>query len=79
MNRILLLGAFFCFFFGLKTEAQQRYLDPIFDDVTVETNVLYGVNATVITSSPGPMSKAISEIKRASVPEDTPMACFVPI
>lgn len=61
MNRILLLGAFFCFFFGLKTEAQQRYLDPIFDDVTVETNVLYGVNATVITYNVPAIGEAIPQ------------------
>ena len=51
MKRILLLGAFICSFFVSQTEAQQRYLDPIFDDVTVTTNVLYGVNATVLALS----------------------------
>lgn len=28
--------------------AQTRYLDPVFSDVTVQTNVVYGVNATVL-------------------------------
>jgi hypothetical protein len=29
-------------------QAQERYLDPVFTDVSVTTNVIYGVNATVL-------------------------------
>ena len=36
---------------------------------------VYGV---VITSSPGPMSSAIRQISRASLPEETVMACGQP-
>lgn len=32
----------------LDAGAQQRYLDPVFDDVTVTPDVVYGVNATVL-------------------------------
>ncbi len=40
--------------------------------------VAKNVNGTVMTSSPGPMSSAISAMSRASVPLATPMQCFAP-
>ena len=61
MKRILLVGAFICSFFVSQTEAQQRYLDPIFDDVTVTSNVLYGVNATVITYNVPAIGEAVPQ------------------
>lgn len=43
---------FFLLFACMSTlSAQQRYIDPIFTDVSVEANVVYGVNATVILVS----------------------------
>ena len=36
------------------------------------------VNAGTITSSPGPIPYATSEVWSAAVPEFTAMACFVP-
>ena len=36
------------------------------------------IGACVITSSPGPMSSAISATSSASVPDETPMACGTP-
>ena len=38
--------------------------------------VAKNVKGTVMTSSPGPMSSAISAISRASVPLATPMQCL---
>lgn len=49
MNRVLLLATFICCLLSSTANAQQRYLDPIFDDVSVETNVVYGFNSTVLT------------------------------
>ncbi len=40
--------------------------------------VAKNVNGTVTTSSPGPMSSAISAISRASVPLATAMQCRAP-
>lgn len=50
MKRLLLL--FVVLSTGLSIQAQQRYLDPIFTDVNVTTNVVYGVNANVLTLQP---------------------------
>ncbi len=38
----------FLFFFTISLTAQDRYLDEVFTDVDVTTDVLYGVNATVL-------------------------------
>jgi len=35
-------------------------------------------NGDVMTSSPGPIPRAISDTSNASVPEETPIACAVP-
>ena len=43
---------------------------------TTDPAVAKKVNAGNKTSSPGPMPKAISGKSKASVPEDTPRACF---
>ena len=61
MNRVLLLATFICCILGTTVNAQQRYLDPIFDDVTVTTNVMYGVNATVITYNVPAIGEAIAQ------------------
>ena len=61
MNRVLLLATFICCILGTTVNAQQRYLDPIFDDVTVTTNVMYGVNATVITYNVPAIGEAIPQ------------------
>ncbi len=46
MKKIFILTALaIC---SMSTYAQTRYLDEIFDDVTVSENVIYGVNATVL-------------------------------
>ncbi len=37
----------------LQTQAQTRYLDEVFDDVTVTSDVVYGQNITVITALQG--------------------------
>jgi len=44
-NALLLFLALCCSF---TATAQQRYLDPIFDNVTVTSDIVYGVNATVL-------------------------------
>ena len=52
--------------------AEDRARAQTGDDAAVAKNE-YG---EVITSSPGPMSKAISAARSASVPEDMPIANF---
>ena len=37
----------------LQVNAQTRYLDEVFDEVTVTTDVVYGQNITVITALQG--------------------------
>lgn len=49
MKKIYLFFLLFACMSALS--AQQRYIDPIFTDVNVEANVVYGVNATVIAVS----------------------------
>ncbi|MBK8557799.1 MAG: T9SS type A sorting domain-containing protein [Lewinellaceae bacterium] len=39
---------FFLLTLAITAEGQRRYFDPVFTDVTVTTDVTYGVNATVI-------------------------------
>ena len=46
----LLLAAFFI---CLTAGAQTRYLDEVFSDVTVTSNIQYGTNVTVITLAAG--------------------------
>lgn len=46
MKRTLL--ALFALITTFAATAQERYLDPVFTDVTVTSNVIYGVNATVL-------------------------------
>jgi hypothetical protein len=45
INLIVALGLIFL---GEQSHAQTRYLDPLFNSVQVEQDVLYGVNATVL-------------------------------
>ena len=44
----------------------------------IALTVAMNVSGLVITSSPGPISRAIKAISTASVPEDTPMAFGTP-
>ena len=39
---------------AVQAQAQTRYLDEVFDDVNVTSNVVYGENITVITALPAP-------------------------
>lgn len=39
----------------IQASAQERYLDPIFTDVTVERNVTYATNISVLTGAPAPL------------------------
>lgn len=48
-----LFGALLTFFAVLQTEAQTRYLDEVFDEVTVTSDVIYGQNITVIPALQG--------------------------
>lgn len=45
------LSLFLLSFFSLSLSAQNRYLEPFFDQITVTKNIQYGVNATVIAAS----------------------------
>lgn len=47
MRRIITLSMLFLFVGSLQTNAQ-RYLEEVFDEVTVTEDVLYGVNASVL-------------------------------
>ena len=49
MKKIYLFFLLFACMSALS--AQQRYIDPIFTDVSVTSNVVYGVNANVIAVS----------------------------
>ncbi len=49
MRKILLLSVLTILTVQLGYSQDQRYLDEIFDDVDVTSNVIYGVNATVLT------------------------------
>ena len=60
MNRVLLLASLICCVLGSTVHAQQRYLDPIFDDVTITPNVVYGVNATVLTYNDPNIGQALA-------------------
>ena len=46
---------------------------------TTTSAVAAKVKGDVITSSPGPMFRAISEISNASVPLETVTQCFAPV
>lgn len=48
MKRIYTLFTFIFLFCAVSLTAQERYIDEIFDDVNVTSDVIYGVNATVI-------------------------------
>ena len=60
MNRVLLLASLICCVLGSTVHAQQRYLDPIFDEVTMTPNVVYGVNATVLTYNDPNIGQALA-------------------
>ena len=45
---------------------------------TMEPIVAKKVKGDVTTASPGPISRAMSAARMASVPEDRPMACGTP-
>ena len=47
MNRIFTLLVFMCLF-AFSASAQERYLDEVFEDVTVTDTIGYGQNTTVI-------------------------------
>ena len=48
-------------FFGQKSYAQDRYIDNIFTDVSVETDVVYGSNVTVFPTLLG-LSPAVQDL-----------------
>ena len=52
MRKILFSTLFACLAV-LQTQAQTRYLDEVFDDVTVTSDVVYGENITVIPALQG--------------------------
>ena len=53
MKKILQCGLMFCFcLIAFHSSAQQRYLDEVFTDVIVESDVKYAENYTVITGTP---------------------------
>lgn len=52
---IILLISSFC------ANAQKRYFDPVFDEVTVKTNVVYGVNATILTLQDTNIKQAVPQ------------------
>lgn len=58
----LLLGALLACMFVLQADAQTRYLDEVFDEVTVTTDVVYGQNITVIPALQG-MPPAMEDLK----------------
>ena len=45
----------------------------------IELAVAINVKGGIITSSPGPISKAAIDICNAAVPVLTPIACFTPM
>ncbi|MGA0434719.1 MAG: hypothetical protein ACO3MV_03550, partial [Flavobacteriales bacterium] len=58
----LLFGALFACLLVLQVDAQTRYLDEVFDEVTVTTDVVYGANITVIPALQG-MPPAMEDLK----------------
>ena len=48
MKRFYTLFTFIFLFCAVSMTAQERYLDEVFDNVTVTSDVTYGVNATVL-------------------------------
>jgi len=52
MKKILLLLTFLTCAYGLNAQVDDvRYLDEIFDDVSIEQNIQYGLNITVLTTA----------------------------
>lgn len=49
MKKIFTIALLACLAFSVQKASAQRYLTPQFTDVTVQTNVLYGFNYTVLT------------------------------
>ena len=49
-------------FVGFSLQAQERYLDEVFDDVTVTEDVEYASNITVITALQGLPPMAMSQL-----------------
>jgi hypothetical protein len=62
-----------CLVAGLlvASNAQERYLGEVFDDVTVTTDVLYGVNATVALLTDPDVGEAIPQPLYADIYEPT--------
>ena len=47
-TRLFKMFAFTLVFIGLNATAQTRYIDNIFDSVTVTSDVVYGQNVTIL-------------------------------
>lgn len=60
MRKLLYTLTFFLCL-AVASNAQQRYLDEIFTDVTVTSNVVYGVNATVLLITDPAVGQAIPQ------------------
>ena len=51
---ILMISTFYA-------SAQKRYFDPIFNNVTVTGNVIYGANATILTIADTSIKQAVKQ------------------
>ena len=49
MKKLILI---ICLLVSYGINAQERYLDPVFPSVTVTSEIVYGLNVTVITGAP---------------------------
>ncbi|MCB0706172.1 MAG: T9SS type A sorting domain-containing protein [Saprospiraceae bacterium] len=71
MNLRNCLLLFFAFTISFQLSAQERYLDELFTDVTVTSNVVYGVNATILLISDPNVGEAIPQPLIMNVYEPT--------
>lgn len=51
MKKLITLVFIFVAFVGFRSEAQERYLDEVFTQVSVQTDIVYARNITVLTVS----------------------------
>lgn len=67
INLFIALLGLFC----LQLNAQDRYLEPVFEEVTVTTNVVYGVNYTVLTLGDPSIGHTVAQPLRCDIYEPT--------
>jgi hypothetical protein len=73
-----LLFILFAFAFTNMNAQDVRYIDPIFDDVSVETNVIYATNISVVSGAPE-ASNLLMDVYTPTGDDETSRPVFVVI